>query len=295
VTVTIEPAFATQIQNAKTHHFANLYTVTRADGTIHRFTDHNTRILFNSYAYKPTIGFMPSAHQEIAGLSNDNFEVFGALDDTEITEEDLRGGRFRDAEVLEQLIDWRVPWLGAIRQRTYFMTEITHTEAGWVAQVEGLSSFLDRIVGNVTTRTCRHTLGDGECGVNLTLMEVTGTVTAITSAGTTFETDVTDVKDVTGSTISNTDQWFRHGTIEWDTGNNAGLIDDVKSSLITDGVATLWRKTRYDIQVGDTFTLTPGCNRSIEICRTKFDDKDNFGGRNLIPGTDKVLRTPNAK
>jgi len=49
------------------------------------------------------------------------------------------------------------------------------------------------------------------------------------------------------------------------------------------------------VQVGDTYTAKPGCDKSAEICKTKFDNFINFGGFPDVPGQDRIASTPDAK
>ena len=46
----------------------------------------------------------------------------------------------------------------------------------------------------------------------------------------------------------------------------------------------------YDIAAGDTYTLAPGCDKSLETCRDVYANVVNFRGFPHVPGTLEVLR-----
>ncbi len=45
------------------------------------------------------------------------------------------------------------------------------------------------------------------------------------------------------------------------------------------------------VQVGDTFTIVAGCDKSRETCASKFNNILNFRGFPDVPGVDKLLST----
>jgi uncharacterized phage protein (TIGR02218 family) len=44
--------------------------------------------------------------------------------------------------------------------------------------------------------------------------------------------------------------------------------------------------------VGDIFTIIAGCDKTLAICRDKFDNIINFRGDPFVPGTDALLDYP---
>ena len=54
----------------------------------------------------------------------------------------------------------------------------------------------------------------------------------------------------------------------------------------------LWRRMSEDIGLGDSFTVTAGCNKQFETCRLKFANGNNFRGLPHMPGNDYVTRNP---
>jgi hypothetical protein len=88
--------------------------------------------------------------------------------------------------------------------------------------------------------------------------------------------------------------YFDFGKITWLTGNNAGVQSDVLAWDGTD-LLDLLLPTGLAIQVGDTFTITPGCDKRIATCFAKFNNVVNFRGEPFVPGEDAALSYPNAQ
>ena len=65
------------------------------------------------------------------------------------------------------------------------------------------------------------------------------------------------------------------GLITWLTGNNAGVKSDVLAWDGTD-LLDLLLPTGLPIQIGDTFHITPGCDKRISTCFAKFNNVINF-------------------
>ena len=49
------------------------------------------------------------------------------------------------------------------------------------------------------------------------------------------------------------------------------------------------------IEVGDTFQLLPGCDKSFEQCKAKFDNSANFRGFPHLPGNDAAYNYADGK
>lgn len=67
-----------------------------------------------------------------------------------------------------------------------------------------------------------------------------------------------------------------NGVLTWTTGNNAGLSYPVKGQDATS--IELFIPTMANIQPGDNFSVTAGCDKTFETCKLKFSNAVNFGG-----------------
>ncbi|CAJ3065672.1 Uncharacterized conserved protein [Burkholderia pseudomallei] len=81
--------------------------------------------------------------------------------------------------------------------------------------------------------------------------------------------------------------YFAYGKVTWLTGQNAGFSMEVKS--FAPGVVTLAMAMPYPIAVGDTYTITAGCDKTIGTCSARYNNILHFRGEPYIPGPDILL------
>ena len=293
--LSLDPALESLITPGHhTLYLANCWRIARTDGTIFRLTNANSKLtLADGQQFQPAGGFSASARKKDTGLKVSNMELMGIIDDSVITHTDLLAGRYRDATITEYLVDARVPWLDEFSTDTWKIVEVRWTGAMWEAEIADLSRSLRQNVGQVISRVCRHVLGDARCQVNVAALTVTGTISAIDTQRQKFQTDLT----------TETDEYWKYGLLDWQTGSNAGFTFVVQKSEKTNGVFYLPFKTPFDIAVSDTFDVYPGCDKTMQHCGFKadiggvkiFDNIVNFGGFPWTPGNAKMLEYPSAE
>jgi uncharacterized phage protein (TIGR02218 family) len=145
---------------------ARAWAVSRADGLVLGFTDHDMPLAFGGIDFRPDSGLSAKAVVQGAGLSVDNTEAVGALSDSAITEIDLMAGRWDSAEVRLWEMDWRLPDNRQLIFRGR-LGEVSRSGGAFRAELRGLSEPLNRAQGRVYHPRCSAELGDGQCGVNL--------------------------------------------------------------------------------------------------------------------------------
>lgn len=82
--------------------------------------------------------------------------------------------------------------------------------------------------------------------------------------------------------------YFAYGTVKFTSGQNAGFSMDVKA--FSPGVVTLAMTLPYPLAVGDTYTITAGCDRLFGTCKNRWNNVIHFRGEPYIPGQDVILR-----
>lgn len=88
---------------------------------------------------------------------------------------------------------------------------------------------------------------------------------------------------------------FREGKVEWISGTNLGISIEVRDYDAGSRTVTLaFGGMPLGISEGDTFYITPGCDRRFATCKT-FDNVENFRGEPHVPGNSNVLQSPDAK
>ena len=290
----ITPSISMQsFLGATTFRFARLWAIMRTDGVVLRYTDHNTAIDYAGDTYTPAV-FDASAGETKEGFSENNVELRGYLAASEITKEDLRARMYADATVTVLVVDWRYPFAGYYRKDTMSVESVEYTGEVWQASVLGLAGLLRRKVGKVLNRDCGVSkLGDSRCGVDIEAHRKSGEVTAINEYSRVITVDLVDATGL-----------YDLGEITWTGGNNSGRISEVKKYENSgSAIVTLQLRAPYEVQVGDTFTIIPGCRRIREDCKGTSgtggkpwaNNINNFDGYPNMPGARIVLKTPDAK
>jgi uncharacterized phage protein (TIGR02218 family) len=256
---------------------ATLWKITRTDGAVFCFTDHDVDIQYGDAVYVAAQGYEPSEVQTSGRLNVDNLEIVGFLDAAGITQADLEAGKWDYARVEIARINRANTSQGVIYQRCGELGQVTVRDGRFVVELRGLMQYLQRQIGRVTAPNCDAKLGDARCGVDLDALTVSGTVTAVTSR-----------QAFTDSALAQAEHYFRYGLVTWLTGENAGARMEVKAFAA--GLVTLQLPMIGDIAIGDTFEISPGCDKvRTGDCISKFDNAINFRGFDLVPGVDRTV------
>lgn len=145
---------------------ATLWTITRQDAVVLRFTDHDRDIVFGGDTYKAAVGYQRTDINSSATLSVDSLDVSGILNSKEISESDLRVGRYDYAEVTISMVNWIYPdGDGIVGLRRGFFGEIIFDENSgtFSTELRGLSQVFSQNIIEQYGRLCRYDLGDGRC------------------------------------------------------------------------------------------------------------------------------------
>lgn len=261
------------------------WTVTRKDGVVLGFTDHDRDVSFDGITFKAASGMTARALQHSNGLAVDNTEALGALSDASVSETDLLAGRFDGASVRNWMVNWQDVSQRLI-QFSGFFGEVTRSAGGFRAELRGLSETLNQTQGLAYQKTCSAVLGDVHCGFNLDLpgFAISAPIVAIDSPGL--------YRIAPQSALS--DGWFQRGRVQITSGFAAGLVGLVKFDR-ADGTTRrleLWVDFPLSPAVGDTIRLEPGCDKVAATCQAKFNNFRNFRGFPHIPGADWMTSYP---
>jgi uncharacterized phage protein (TIGR02218 family) len=265
--------------------------ITREDGEIHGFTSHESDDTISGVVYQSSPGVDVTSIVTTAGLQVGNLELT-TLDDGEVfTTEDILGGRWRNAAFTLFRYNWESPSDGIETLTVGTLGEIEIKQSTLVVELRDLRQYLQHPVGDPSTKTCRYRLGDSKCTINLATspntFTVLGSVTALSGPSKQVFFD---------SSRTEANRWFEGGILTWLAGNNTGLSMPVKSfssgSPVTTKEFTLFFPMIAAIQVGDTFQVTAGCDKTLETCVSKFANQLNFGGEPHRPTLDEITQAP---
>ncbi|RJF94572.1 DUF2163 domain-containing protein [Oleomonas cavernae] len=262
---------------------ARCWRLTRRDGMVLGFTDHDRDLSFEAVTYRAASGFTASAMESQLGLAVSNLDVEGALAAEAITAADLAAGLYDDAEFRLFLVNWQDVAQRILLRRGHF-GQVTRGRTGYCVELRGLAHRLDQTVGRLFERRCAWNLGDARCGIDLEAEDRHATLTI---------TAVSDRMNVTASGLEAfAPGAFEHGKLSWTGGANSGLAIEISGHRAGGHLAFLLPPAR-PVAAGDTATITVGCDRRFATCGARFANTVNFGGFPHMPGTDFVLSYPN--
>lgn len=259
------------------------WQITRADGRVFGFTDHDRALTFDGTTFESDAGLIPSELRNGSDLSVDAQDATGVLTSERITETDILDGRWDNAAVDV----WRVNWAETSQRvllRRGAVGQIRRGRMAFVAEVRSLAHVLGQTVGRTFQAGCDARLGDVRCGIDLenTVYKGTGVVT-----------EVLRDRAFMASGLSGFDAgWFTSGILTWTSGANAGRITEVLAHGLDGIIATLTllEAPVRAITTGEGFIARAGCDKRIATCSAKFANTVNFRGFPSIPGQDAVMR-----
>lgn len=282
----IPPALQTKLDGGVTT-LARCWIVTRRDGVVQGFTDHDSDLEIEAVMCRAGTGFGASEATSRFDLSIDGAEISGALAADSLTEADLAAGRFDAAQVDTWLVDWSDVSLRVLLSRAT-LGEVKREGEAFSAELRGLADKLSQESGRLYTARCTADLGDARCKIALAAagLNGTGSVSRLLRSSAVAVEGLGDF----------TEGIFTAGCLTWTGGANAGLAVEIKEHRIAGGEVqfTLWQATSETIAVSDAFTVTAGCDKRFETCRDRFANSINFRGFPHIPGNDFVIAGANA-
>ena len=253
------------------------WRLTRRDGVVLGFTEHDRNLAFDGTVFKAASGFRPSETEAEDGLAAPPSEVTGGFSSEAMTEGDLASGRYDGARVEVFIVNWQ-----ALDQRLLLKVqeigEVSRGGGQFTAELRSFAHRLGQENGRVYNRRCDADLGDGRCRVNLAAFRATGTVTAVEAP-----------EQIVASGLDGFSAgFFDGGRLVFESGANAGLVLAIDSTRAVDGGIELrfWLPLEVLPESGDTFEITAGCDKSFSTCRTRFSNHLNFQGFPHVPGSD---------
>ena len=259
---------------------ARCWRLTRKDGVILGFTDHDRDIAFEGVTYAAGTGLEAADMQAELGFAVTGGEASGALSSPGITEADIANGRYDGARVDLYLVDWNAPESRVLLEGGA-IGEIRRMGKAFAAEIRSLAYQLDEERGRLFRLGCSADLGDAQCAIALdgVMWRYDGNVVA------------TDGRlSVAIANIFARD-FFTGGSLLFTSGANVGTRVEIQAQAgtATGTVLTLWLATSLPIQIGDGVSLRAGCDKSFATCRDRFQNTINFRGFPHMPGNDFVI------
>jgi uncharacterized phage protein (TIGR02218 family) len=292
---------------------AFLWTIEMANGKIIRGTEHDLDIIMPGGTDSPN---SPDSPEKFAGtyyaianvtggdvasntdLSVDNLEVHGAFPNApgespyteilDITVAEIEAGLLDMAPVSVLVCNWKIPAHGYYVLKTGYLGAITRTSDGkYTTEVRGLSQLLAQTVIRTFSSTCNVVkFGDRRCKFNVAAITITGSADASANLQT-FPVDLIQASPRPPYS-------YVGGTLTFTSGANAGFSREVKTDPnFNGGVIGFFEQFPNPIADGDTFTLSPGCDRQPNTCMNVYFNYDNWRGYGVfVPGLLALMAGP---
>ena len=260
---------------------AQCWRLTRADGVVLGFTDHDETLRFDGVDFLAATGLTAGEAETALGLSAGTQEVEGALSSLAIDEADILAGRYDGARIEVFWVNWQAP-----AQRVLLdageLGEVKRGGPAFTAELRGIASRLDRQRGRLYRRRCDAVLGDNRCKVDLTAAGRSVDRTLVAVSGATLVV----------AAIDGDLERFAQGHLVWQSGAAAGLTAEVMGAQrAMDGKVrlSLVGGAVPGIVVGDLLRLFVGCDKSFATCKARFGNGLNFRGFPHLPGSDAAM------
>lgn len=264
-----------------------LLTITKADGSQIRLTTAATNIERNGVLFEAAGSVEISNIQSLGDLKEANLEIQGPIVAAKFSEEDIYAERFRNARVRIARVDAIYPQHAEGPVRTFEMDRVSRFDStSFAAELSGFARRLKQRIGGFQSRTCGYTVGDpNTCTFDFTddTTEVRQyfnlAVATVVNARTSFTAPATLVPEPFGAG----DRFWQDGLVTFTGGNNIGTREvHIKTFDAATRTITLQNKTKFPIQVGDTFNIRGGCQRDTDACDLRRN-RARYGGEEFIP------------
>ena len=277
---TLSPELAAHVAG-ETTTLCRCWSLTRRDGLVLGFTDHDRDLSFDGVLFRANAGLEAAESSSELGFATGGGEVLGALAASGLNEAELSRGLYDDARVALWLVNWADPGQ-RILQETGFVGEVKRSDGSFTAEIRGLGKAFDEERGRLYTATCSADLGDARCGV-------APSSSAAVVAATDGRLSIT-----APALASHGDGYFGGGRLVFTSGDNTGFVTEIRSHRADGGavVLQLWQAAPQPIVNGDAFTAQAGCDKRFATCRDRFDNTVNFRGFPHVPGNDFVVSVP---
>lgn len=265
---------------------ARCWRLTRRDGRVFGFTDHDCDLAFAGVVFKAATGLDAAQAENAVGFAVGGGDVAGAFIDDGVLESDLERGLYDAASVEIWLVDWSDSARRVLLD-VATIGEVRRSEFAFVAEMRSLAHAFDQERGRQFQRGCSADLGDARCGVALN--------------GAAFSTwGVIAVVEACGDLLVDLAEpfesgFFSRGVAQLGANGESGPSLAIKAH---DRAGMRHRLTLWAHAGGAapqmSVRLFAGCDKSPETCRGKFDNIVNFRGFPHLPGNDVVMAYPKA-
>lgn len=236
-------------------------------------TDHIRDVKLGSDVYKSDAGYEFTGNATESSMTPGTFDLEGIISIAGLSRAAIASGALDNAKLFIFATQWNAPILDQEPISKSILGRTTLKDDRYSIEAMSLIDALNQPIGKTYGATCPKKFGGQEyAGCKKVVSPSAGTVTS-----------VTDRYIFTASALAGAADYFGAGSVVWTTGNNAGLKSQEVKSFGLGGVVELYEAFFYPVQIGDQFSIAPGCRKRESDCRDKWANILNFGGFTRIP------------
>lgn len=273
----------------------DLYTFSLAGGEVLRYSGWQKAIRapapetdtpLISFARGPKINRNKTKIEIGVKVDQLDIEVYASGDDLVLSggtlswQEALRYGLF-DGAYCDMWRAFMSPPGTVVGTIKWFYGRVADVDIGRTKINIQVKSLLDLLTVQMPRRlfqaACTHVFGDAMCGFDRTTMQETITATVGT----------TQSRIYYSGAAPDPETLFDNGTLIGATGANTGYKRTITQNV--SGVLYLLEPWIFPVDIGDDFTMLPGCDHKLETCDEVFDNLARFGGFSYVPPPESAV------
>lgn len=271
--------------NANELWMADLYTFTLLGGQVLRYSGSDIPLTVNGSTFQLGPILKRGPIKRSVGISVDNLTVQLSapqtllVNGTPMIQFISRGGLVNARLQLERLYAGAdgVP-VGTFIKFTGRVADITGGRHEKTLNIKSDTELLDVMVPrDVYQAGCKNTLFDAACGLTRAALTVSGSATGASDA------TRTSFPHALGQAAG----YFSLGVVTFTSGANSGISRTVRQH--TSGAMVVVQPWPFAVVNGNTFTVTPGCDKTQATCTSKFSNLVHFRGEPYIPAPQTVI------
>jgi len=259
---------------SKSVFMANLYTFELVNGKTYRFTDARKSITVGTTAYQASaLKITPGRVKLSRGVSVDSHQLKISEADGAFIEMILLGYFNLAIYTMQRILaaDASSPWTTPVTRFAGQVSSIDEIGRSYAKiTVKSMMNILDNDFPRNTVQTdCKNVLFDTGCSLSRAAYLTPGTVSGVS----TVNTLRTALAQATG--------YFAQGIITFTSGKLAGISYYVKENV----GSTIYPAYPFLVppSIGDSFKISPGCDKTLATCTSKFSNQANFYGEPFVP------------
>lgn len=260
---------------------ADLYTIATVQGDVYRYTNYDFDLFVDNQFY--------SSNGPIISREGISTSIGIEIDNLSVTINTIDQEKFDEIRVVQAFHNGQMDGARFKLERIFVdINTPMDTSAGTIKLFEGrliepefhrneikvsVASDLDELnvqmPRNLYQPSCTNTLFDSACG----LLREKYAVTATIESGSTAARILCQVNTPQG--------WFTQGVVEFFEGGNKGLKRTVR--LHESGTLLLTLPLLEIPKVGQVIKIYPGCDKRLDTCDNRFNNRVFFRGAPFIP------------